>query len=240
MKKLLLISLSALLLSSCQILRILPTADEKCNLIVWTKVCEDMHRRQCIEDRDGGSCEVLERYQSFYDYAGPPEEEEPLEVIVEPESSITVSPAADPTVLSQEQQSATVEPEYSRRTDFDYNHFDQFVEAVLQAVRTEDLSLFAELLYDPVYIQGITGEGGSIGIVERSPQEAIDLMAWVANQEDLSTLTPVVREGDVSSFHRQPVYADHTIILPVFYGLRLGFDHMGDRYYITDIWLEAQ
>lgn len=124
--------------------------------------------------------------------------------------------------------------------DYDYSNTNDFVEAVRQALITENLDWFTDLLYSPIYLHGITGPGGAIGIVEQSPQAVLDLLGGVMDEFDLSTVSVTVAMSDVSSFSVPPRLADHTIFVPVHYGLRLGFDFIGGRYAITDVWLEVQ
>ena len=90
MKKPMVFLLLVLLLTACNALPRIPTGDENCGLFVWTRACEDFHRKQCENDPNSPSCDILNRrmesHQSFYEFAGPSEEEEePLEVIVEPD-----------------------------------------------------------------------------------------------------------------------------------------------------------
>ncbi|HJX59522.1 MAG TPA: hypothetical protein VJ481_03130 [Patescibacteria group bacterium] len=125
------------------------------------------------------------------------------------------------------------------RAQYQLDDFEDFVWMTEMALKERDQSLLRLLLYDPIIVWGCVSEGCGIGPIERHPDE--EVVAFFRGAEFFGFGRVEASEGDTSFFPDTPIYADHTIIVETDYTfLYLGFDFLGDRYYITDIWWPIQ
>lgn len=124
---------------------------------------------------------------------------------------------------------------------FDLSSYDDCVSAIAWALRNNDPDLFESLLHEPTYIHGCGCPGcGCIVPTARSLDEAKTLFLQMQEFHDLAEIEVTDRKADVGCFVADPVLAQHSVTLPIDYGLCLGIAPVSDRFYITDIWWQVQ